>query len=253
MLMTEETVLLEFERVFEQWLLIREALDEDLRALFVDSEAQSPDLCFIKAQKALVEALRQRPGSYTSLTRLDEANLQKMRFALAAYWDDFLLQRHNWIDLPEVRQQSLRKAWLNHLVEWEAFGTRSAGKRFPEAVRSLVFADRREASDTSLLAVYYRILWLGFGGQDQGSRAQFKELMDSTRLALVANSKAAGYEKSKQPLGLMPPAGMKVSRLAPIKRWRKLILLAFAGLALSSLIIWVGLVLRLTTDLSGIN
>ena len=253
MLKTEETVLLEFERIFGQWLLIREELDEDLRTLFADSETQSPDLCFIKAQKALVGALRQTPESEASLNRMDEANLQKMRFALAAYWDDFLLQRHNWIDLPEGQQQMLRKAWLNHLVEWEAFGTRSAGKRFPEAVRSLVFADRREASDTSLLAVYHRILWLGFGGRDENTRAQFKELMDSTHLAILASSKAAMYEKLQQPLGLMPPAGMKVSRLAPIKRWRKLILLAFAGLAFSSLIIWVGLVLRLTTDLSGMN
>jgi len=59
MLVTDEPVLLEFERIFGQWLLIREALDEDLRALFADSEAQSPDLCFIKAQKALVDALRE--------------------------------------------------------------------------------------------------------------------------------------------------------------------------------------------------
>jgi type VI protein secretion system component VasF len=251
MLVTDEPVLLEFERIFGQWLLIREALDEDLRALFADSEAQSPDLCFIKAQKALVDALREPSKSRGSRTQMDEANLQKMRFALAAYWDDFLLQRHNWIDLPEVRQQSLRKAWLSCLVEWEAFGTRSAGKRFPEAVRSLIFAERRETGDASLLAVYYRILWLGFGGQDEASRAQSTALMESIRLALAAIGNGSGYEKSKQPLGLMPPAGMKVSRLAPIKHWRKLIFLAFAGLASSSLIIWVGLVLRLTTDLAG--
>ena len=117
MWLNDEIVLQEFERVFTQWLQIKAELSAELRALFAQPEKEQPDLCLIKAQKALVQALFQAPSSSAVLTRHDSENLTKMRFALAAYWDDFLLQRFNWIDLPEAEQQQLRKTWLKYLVE----------------------------------------------------------------------------------------------------------------------------------------
>ena len=246
-------MLLEFERIFAQWLQIKAELDARLHDLYAQAEKDQPDLCLMKAQKALVSALQQRPSTEVSLSRIDLSNLEKMRFALAAYWDDFLLQRHDWIGLPAAEQQVLRKTWLKYLVEWEAFGTRSAGRRFPEAIRSLIFAERLEESDTPVLAVYYRILWLGFGGQDEKSRTAIAELTELTRQALLARHSDQVSAGVKQPLGYMPPPGLIPGRMAPIRRWRNLILGAFAGVAVLSLLVWVGLVLNLTDTLAALN
>ena len=248
-----DIVLLEFERLFAQWLLIKAELDDQLRALYAQTERDQADLCLLQAQQALVKTLQYGPASDVSLSRMDLANLEKLRFALAAYWDDFLLQRHDWIGLPEAEQQQLRKTWLKYLVEWEAFGTRSAGRRFPEAVQELVFAERREEGDAPLLAVYYRILWLGFGGQDEESVSRVTQLMENLRIALHSTHTSPSAGEAKQPLGWMPPPGMKPGRMAPIGRWRNLILAAFAAVGASSLIAWSGLVLNLTDTLSSMN
>jgi type VI protein secretion system component VasF len=248
-----DIVLLEFERLFAQWLRIKAELDEQLRELYAQTERDQPDLCLLRAQKALVKTLQDTPPSDVSLSRMDLANLEKLRFALAAYWDDFLLQRHDWIGLPEAEQQQLRKTWLKYLVEWETFGTRSAGRRFPEAVQELVFAERREESDVPVLAMYYRILWLGFGAQDERSVSRIAQLMENLRVTLQSTHAQPSAGEAKQPLGWMPPPGMKPGRMAPIRRWRNLILAAFAAVAASSLIAWIGLVLNLTDTLSSMN
>ena len=111
MWLSDEIVLKEFERVFTQWLQIKAELSADLRSLYAQPEKEQPDLCLMKAQKALLQALFQTLPSAAVLTRHDSENLTKMRFALAAYWDDFLLQRFNWIDLPDPERQQLRKTW----------------------------------------------------------------------------------------------------------------------------------------------
>lgn len=253
MWLNDEIVLQEFERVFTQWLQIKAELTAELGTLFAQTEKEQPDLCLIKAQKALVQALFQSPPSRAVLTRHDSENLAKMRFALAAYWDDFLLQRYNWIDLPESEQQQLRKTWLKYLVEWEAFGTRSAGRRLPEAVNALAFAERQDESDTPLLMIYYRILWLGFGDKTGASHQRTKELMDKISALLNARIQTNTATLQSQPLGWMPPAGMKPGRLAPIKQWQKLLLFGFTAVAASSLLIWIGIVLHLTSNLAAMN
>lgn len=253
MWLSDEIVLKEFERVFTQWLQIKAELSADLRSLYAQPEKEQPDLCLMKAQKALLQALFQTLPSAAVLTRHDSENLTKMRFALAAYWDDFLLQRFNWIDLPDPERQQLRKTWLKYLVEWEAFGTRSAGRRFPEAVHALAFAERREDADTPLLMIYYRILWLGFGDQTAASRQRTQELMDKIHALLQARMQPIAATQHSQPLGWMPPAGMKPGRLAPIKQWQKLLLVGFTGVAASSLLMWIGIVLHLTSNLAAMN
>lgn len=253
MWLSDEIVLQEFERVFTQWLQIKAELSADLRSLYAQAEKEQPDLCLMKAQKALLQALFQTLPSAAVLTRYDSENLTKMRFALAAYWDDFLLQRFNWIDLPDPERQQLRKTWLKYLVEWEAFGTRSAGRRFPEAVHALAFAERREDADTPLLMIYYRILWLGFGDQTATSRQRTQELMDKIHALLQARMQPTAATQHSQPLGWMPPAGTKPGRLAPIKQWQKLLLVGFTGVAASSLLIWIGIVLHLTSNLAAMN
>ena len=250
MWISEEIVLREFERLFSSWLQVKSELDADLRELAEDFDSEQLDACLYKAQKSLVVTLTAPISNIGSVARVELANLEKMKFAIAAYWDDYLLQRYDWAELSETGRVKSRQLWLTYLIESEVFGTRSAGRRFPAAVRDLLIDKRFMDADVPLLAVYLRILWLGFGSPDPRTQAPYKPLRQEANRVLQARYARSSESNSQQPLGWVPPVGMKAKHLAPIQRWKKILLGLFCGILVSSLLTWVAVSTQLSSFLS---
>jgi len=253
MWISEEIVLTEFERMFSRWIQVKRQLDADLRALDSESDASQLDGCLHTAQKSLLGALTAPIGNVGSISRVELANLEKMKYAVAVYWDDYLLQRYDWGGLAEAMCVKARKLWLKNLIEIEIFGTRSAGKRFPHAVRDLLLDKRFAEADIPLLAVYLRILWLGFGSPEASSQVAYKPLREEAVRLLQSKYAVSSESKNQQPLGWMPPVGMQIKHLAPIQRWKKILLGTFGGLLASSLLIWIAVVTQLSDFLSRVS
>lgn len=253
MWISEEIVLKEFERMFSTWLQVKRELDSDLGGLHAELDSDQLDTFLWKAQKSLVETLTSPISNVGSVARVELVNLDKMKFAIAAYWDDYLLQRYDWAELPEASRAKSRQFWLKYLIESEVFGTRSAGRRFPAAVRDLLLDKHFMDADIPLLAVYLRILWLGFGSLDAHTQAPYKPLREQASRILQAKCAQSSDVKSQQPLGWLPPVGMRAKHLAPIQRWKKILLGLFGSILVSSLLTWVAVAIQLSSFLSRVS
>ena len=246
----ERSVLSEFERLFDQWLILKSELDEVLK----DAE---PELVM---QKHLVELRRKMLGllspgviELSGLGRDDQSRLREMRYAVASYWDDYLLQRYDWGDANDHQKQLFRKQWLDYLIEWEAFGTRLAGKIIPESIRCLLNHPQHTLADLALIEVYARIIWLGFGAQNDSVRGRNKALLAEINTKLAANFPLRTRASNSLHMGWMPPAGMIGKRLAPISRWKRIIAFTFAGSLLLIALSWTTLVFWLIAALPAVE
>ena len=245
----QRTILTKFEDLFGRWLEIKHELDEQLYALGSEPDETQIDDQLKLFQRELLKLLATSDQGDIGLSRDERANVNELNFALAAYWDDFLLQRYQWSVLSDESKAYARKYWLKLLVESEIFGTRSAGRGFPKAIRKLVRRDRYSEADLPLLGVYARLLWLGFGPKDPKVQKDHSLLRDDAITIINAQSKSAPAYLEQDSLGWMPLPGKKVERMAPVARWKSLFLRAASVSVILSLLIWIGLVYQLKSGL----
>ncbi len=246
----EQSVLSEFERLFVHWLLLKDELDEVLSGTVPEVDIRQH---LAELQRKMLSLLSPSSIELSDFGRDDRSNLRDMRYALAAYWDDFLLQRYDWGNTNEDQKQLFRKQWLCHLIEWEAFGTRLAGKIVPDAIRCLLNSPHHTQADVSMIEVYARILWLGIGAQNDSVRGRNKALLAEINAKLAANFPHRTKAGNSLQMGWMPSAGMIGKRLAPISRWKKIIALTFTGTMLTIIITWSTLVLWLISALPAVD
>ena len=97
-----DTVLSEFERLFTRWLHIKADLEADVRVMGEQPDAQMLSERLLEVQKELTQLLDKPRAELINLSPIEQANLQRMGYALAAYWDDFLLQRFDWGNFDRI-------------------------------------------------------------------------------------------------------------------------------------------------------
>ena len=246
----EQSVLSEFERLFDHWLVLKHELDE------VVSGAR-PGIVIeqhlLELQGKMLDLLSPSAVELRDFARDDRSNLRAMRYALAAYWDDYLLQRYDWANADVDQKQLFRKQWLTYLIEWEGFGTRLAGKIIPDSIRSLLSSPHHTLADLSMIEVYARILWLGFGAQNDKVQGRNKTLLIELNTKLASHYPHRAIAANSLVTGWMPPAGMISKRLAPISRWKKIITYTFGGTLLIIMLSWLIVVYWLIAALPAVE
>ena len=249
----EKTVLTEFESIYTKWLALLGRLGQALKDLGQDPSDEERSNCLNDFSADLLAIVDNQTSDIARFSREDRLNLNKMKFAAAAYFDDYLLQRYVWGGLPEGVSAEFRKDWLGRLIEWRAFGTKSAGRKFPLAVEDSLSSDTHSQADQTLLSVYARILWLGFGPEELSVANRNNSLIDQINRILLKQEESDWEKTRDQPLGWIPPPGLAPKRMAPIKRWQRAIAYSIVGFVALSLISWLGIVFYLSSSLEAIT
>lgn len=169
------------------------------------------------------------------------------RYAMVALIDDELLQQNNAI-------WSLQDQWLNLLLEKSLFQTRIAGDKIIDRIDQLLMreasADQISSQHQQLAYVYLSILWQGFRGVlrlDEDNK-RLNELKNKLiELCEVSPIRLDAEPLLPQPYAKQSDNPLKTnkaednSRLAPISRWHRIVVLAFALFLILSTAVWFGL------------
>lgn len=224
----------EFERLLSQWVV---ALDE-LSVELVDSENEKIESALSRLQAKVLRLLR-GDSRTTEYLEPQDADLFRMHYAFIAYCDDYLLQRYSWSEAQPEKQREYRRLWLKFLCEQKLFGTRAAGAKLPKVMRALVTKGAHKDKDLEMAVVYLRVIWLGFGsgsGEHQAAQSKLRVALSEIIERFRSDSEAP---TNIQPLGWMPPPGLVAKRLAPIGRWKKILLYLGLGYILTTCLIWL--------------
>jgi|GEM_PF-6541594 len=169
------------------------------------------------------------------------------RYAIVALIDDELLQ-------PGDSIWTLQEQWLTLLLEKSLFQTSIAGDKIISRIDELLLreasADHISSQHQQLAYIYLSILWQGFRGvlrldEDNKRLNELKnkliELCDVSPIRLDAEpllpqpyAKASGNQNKQS-------KAEDNSRLAPIARWHRIVLLAFVVFMVLSTAVWFGL------------
>ena len=241
----QDTVLTQFDLLFGVWRKVLSKLDAQLTEIKSDDENGQLKELLTQIQSDLLRAISELKKLDPALSSEARKQLENMRYATVAYFDDYLLQRYPWPELADNHKAEAKKIWLGLLLESSVFGTRYAGRGFPKRVHELTNLGHYTESELSLLRVYVRILWLGFGTEEPRTIQAHAELKDHAIAVLDNHALSKPQSQNAMRLGWMPPPGHKIERLAPVGKLKEaLTKVALAVVALSFLA-WVALSLQL--------
>jgi type VI protein secretion system component VasF len=241
----QDTVLTQFDQLFGVWRRALSKLDTQLSDIASDDEGDQLRELLLQMQSDLLGALDELKKLDARLDSEARKQRENMRYAAVAYFDDYLLQRYPWAALADDHKAEAKKVWLGLLLESSVFGTRYAGRGLPKRVHELIYLGHYTASELSLLRVYVRILWLGFGPQEARTIQAHAELKDRAITVLVNHAPSQPRAQNAMGLGWMPPPGQKIARLAPVAKLKRTLQnVALAAVAFSFLA-WIFLSLQL--------
>jgi type IV/VI secretion system ImpK/VasF family protein len=196
-------------------------------------------------QKKLLNFIEQQKMQVSQLASASQSkHYQSLLYAMAALVDELILQQFDW----DVKNQ-----WLGLLLELKLFKSRNAGDELIDRMKSFVKTSQSFTHDEKQLAqCYLRVLWLGFDGkykQLDGESEQVKEINDINRnnlLSLMNNliDKLEENDVSNEISQLFKENishninPVEQSKLAPIKRWKKYILIGVGVYFFAALAIW---------------
>lgn len=166
---------------------------------------------------------------------------RKYLYAMAAFIDEQLLQRVEW---------SEQKEWLSLMLELNLFGSRNSGEKLIEHIKNLSNKSSEFSVDEKALAnCYLRVLWLGFDGK----YSKDIEKLEQLRSQLISNADLTIPDLSVKTLFtqayLYNASNDEQSRLAPISRWQRIIVLGVGFYLLISGFLWFVLTYQLEKSL----
>ncbi len=168
---------------------------------------------------------------------------QKYLYAMSAFIDEQLLKSVKW---------SEQKQWLPLMLELKLFGSRNSGEKLIEQIQAFsiktdVFSD----DEKKLAGCYLRILWLGFSGK----YANDLKVINQLKTQLTNQAELTIPDLSVKTLMaqayLCNIINEKQSRLAPISRWQRLILLGMGFYLLLAGFLWYVLTYQLENVLTS--
>lgn len=241
----QDTVLTQFDQLFGVWRRALSKLDTQLSDIAPNDEGDQLRELLLQMQSDLLGELGELKKLDARLDSQARKQRENMRYAAVAYFDDYLLQRYPWAALADDYKAKAKKIWLSLLLETSVFGTRYAGRGLPKRVHELIYLGHYTASELSLLRVYVRILWLGFGAQEIKTIQAHADLKDRASAVLGNHMSMQPQAKNAMGLGWMPPPGQKIARLAPVAKLKRTLQnVALAAVAFSFLA-WIFLSLQL--------
>jgi|AntAceMinimDraft_12_1070368.scaffolds.fasta_scaffold46902_2 hypothetical protein len=247
-------LLTEFDRLLSGWLVIRDQLTQELVGLIVDTPEANQVVG--KANEALITLLRQIDESLEHYPKGLSQDFERVHYAFVAYCDGFLLQEFEWGSNDKGETQRFRRGWLKMLLEQKVFGTRAAGVKLEQDMLRVITKGYIEPSDVALALIYLKVIWVGFSFQSRGFQSQgFRDkrnLMREQLSEIAARVSAKQVDaSSQQPLGWMPAEGIVATRLAPISRWKMLIVYFGIGFVTILSATWMLLSLWVTFTLEN--
>jgi type VI protein secretion system component VasF len=242
-------LLAEFDRLLSGWLAIRDQLTQGLVGLNVDTPEANQVVG--RTNDALIALLRQIDEGLEHYPKGLSKDLERVHYAFVAYCDDFLLQEFSWGNKNQDEARRFRRGWLKMLLEQQVFGTRAAGVKLEQEMSRVITKGYIEPSDAALALIYLKVIWVGFGLHSQGF--QDKRGLIREQLSEVASrvSPKQVDESRLQPLGWMPAEGITATRLAPISRWKMLIVYFSFGFVTVLSATWMLLSLWVTLTLEN--
>ncbi len=168
---------------------------------------------------------------------------EQFLYSMAAFVDDQLLQKVKW---PE------QKHWLPLMLELNLFGSRNSGEKLIEHIQKFSSQPNEFSDDEKALAsCYLRILWLGFSGKYAKQPSKIKKLKSQLISNVELNIpdltvKLLFYQAYQYNI-----INDKQSRLAPISRWQRFILLGAALYLVIAGLLWYVLTYQLESILSS--
>lgn len=166
---------------------------------------------------------------------------RRFLYAMAALVDDQLLQQVRWTD---------QKQWLSLMLELSLFGSRNSGEKLIDHMQLFSQSSALLNNDEQELGrCYLRILWLGFDGK----YAKVPDRLSELKTQLIASTDLTIPDLSVKTLFsqayLHNIINDEQSRLAPISRWQRFIVIGIGAYLLVAGIIWVTLISQLETAL----
>ncbi len=241
----QDTVLTQFDLLFGVWRRALSKLDAQLTNVASEDDGDQLRELLLQMQGDLLGALGESQKLDARFGSEARGQLEHMRYAAVAYFDDYLLQRYQWPALPDNHKAQAKKIWLGLLLESSVFGTRYAGRGLPKRVQELIYLGHYTESELSLLRVYVRIFWLGFGAQEAKTIQAHADLKDRAIAVLGNHASLQPQAQNAMGVGWMPPPGQKIERLAPVAKLKGALQKIGLAAVAFSLLAWVVLSLQL--------
>lgn len=133
-------------------------------------------------------------------------------YAMAALADEIFLLEMDWVG---------REAWLDVLLEYKFFKSRTAGRQFFRITQSLLDLTVRNELHVDLAAVLLMVLQLGFKGEYRGaSGEQTLHVLRGRLFSLLQQDGAADQIRKAFPQAYQNlSASTEPARLAPLTPW----------------------------------
>lgn len=191
---------------------------------------------FIQSQLLLFAEQQQKQVDIIA-TPIQQEFYQKLLYAIAALIDEQLLQQVKWKE---------EKQWLRLMLELSLFGSRNSGEKLIVQMQDFSQLSHVFGNDEKELAgCYLRVLWLGFDGKF----ADNPETLTQLKTQLISNAELTIPDLSVKTI--FPQAYIhniingEQSRLAPISRWQRFIVLGIGAYLSIAGIIWLTLTYHL--------
>ncbi|MFQ3234870.1 MAG: type IV/VI secretion system ImpK/VasF family protein [Paraglaciecola sp.] len=238
---TEFSLLVQFEHYLGCWFHLKQELKKHIGAeqAFMPKDAAQITNIPVYLQIQLVDFAKQQRAQVSKIaSNQQQIFYEQALYATISMIDEQLLQQMEW---------SQSEDWLKLMLEKALFGTRNAGSKLIERMEKLVDTEQTPSElERQLAAVYLRVLRLGFDGKYHHTQSK----LDILVLKLV-NLSALKITNLDQPYLFQQAYAHNKSpehksRLAPIKFWRRFLIIFLIGY---HLVTWVA-VYMVTADLN---